>query len=347
MRRPVRKDLQVNDHRPRLLTANTPDTGNAEPQICPNDRRSSARSDSPWASDSFLPKRRLAPWGILPPNGAGMTGQSRTATSSSHLTVLATFIKNRHLILELVRRDIRSRYVGSIVGSAWSILNPLLQLAVYTIVFGQIMGQRFEANGTTGGFALFLFAALLPWITMQEAVTRSAVCFLQSSNLIRRVRLPLQILPLSLVISAVVHQLLGSLILVAVLLATGRLSVDNLWLLALLFPFQMALMFGLGLTAACCNVFFRDVAQLINFAFMLGFWLTPIVYLKTQAPALYRWILDLNPLTHMMDAYRYAFLNGSIPSSAGLVYWMACCLAALWAGGLLLAATRRQILDMV
>lgn len=261
--------------------------------------------------------------------------------------MLEGFFNNRYLIRELVARDIRNRYVGSLMGVFWSILNPLLQLGLYTLVFAGVMGQRFDESGSTGRYALFLFAALLPWMTLQEAVNRSAFVFLENSNLIKKVSFPLSVLPFSLCLSSLIHQALGTLVFGVVLAVLGELSWSTLpWLLGLL-PLQFLLMYGLGTMVACLNVFFRDVGQVLGVGFTAVFWLTPIVYPPGQAPQSFSWILEANPLTHMVEAYRYALLGQSLPGLAGLAYWAAVSIAFTALGSLMLRRGRGQILDLV
>ncbi len=259
------------------------------------------------------------------------------------LTVLAA---NRYLIRQLVARDVRLRYVGSLVGFFWSILNPLVQLALYTVVFGSILGARFDEDPSIGRFALYIFCALLPWMAVQEAVTRSARTFIENSNLIHKVRFPLQVLPETLVISAFIHQCAGTLIFAAVVLFVQGLPAALL-LLPLLFLFQLAMMNGICLAMACLNVFFRDIAQVLGVAFMFFFWMTPIVYPRSKAPAVFAWVLNLNPLTHMVEAYRYVFLGHPVPSLAGFIYWAVFCLLALGLGRMVFQRTRRTLVDHI
>ena len=101
--------------------------------------------------------------------------------------MLATFLDNKYLLGELISRDIRSRYVGSVIGLFWSILNPLLQLFLYTLIFSVVLEIKFGAEASTARFAEYLFCALLPWMALQEGVTRSSHCFIENSNLIKKV----------------------------------------------------------------------------------------------------------------------------------------------------------------
>ena len=246
--------------------------------------------------------------------------------------MLATLLDNKDLIRELVTRDVRSRYIGSVIGVFWSILNPLCQLGLYTLVFSIVLQIKLGKDGTTGQFAQYLFCALLPWMSLQEAVIRCSRSFIENSNLIKKVRFPLEVLPLSVVLSSFVHQLLGTFIFVLVLIANQSLNADFFALVFILFIFQLLMVYGLSLLSASLNVFFRDISQMLGVLFMLLFWMTPIIYPKGLAPDLFLWVLNLNPLTHMVEAYRFLFLGSPRPSLVGLIYWVVFCIGAYYAG---------------
>ena len=261
--------------------------------------------------------------------------------------MLATLLKNKYLILELVVRDIRSRYIGSILGLFWSILNPLLQLILYTVVFSIVLGIRFGEDHTVGRFAEYLFCALLPWIAFQESTTRSAHGFIEHANLIKKVRFPLATVPFSITCSACFHQILGTIVFGVVLAINHTLRVDHLLWLVPLFIVQAIMMFGIGLIIASLNVFFRDIAQVLGVLFMLFFWTTPIVYAKSRAPQAFQQFLDLNPFTHMVEAYRYTLLGDPTPSPFGLVYWAVFSIVVYFLGAFILARLRNSLVDQL
>ena len=261
--------------------------------------------------------------------------------------MLSSLLRHRHLIRELVSRDIRSRYVGSVAGLFWSILNPALQLALYTLVFSLVLEVRFGPEASTGVFALNLFAALLPWMAIQEGVVRSARTFIENANIIKKQRFPLETLPFSVLFSAVVHQLLGTAVFLVVLAVTQLTDFRFLVLIFPLFAVQILMTYGLAAMAASLNVFFRDVAQLLGVLFMLFFWVTPIVYPLSRAPEPYRFLLSLNPLTHMVEAYRFAFLGAPEPSLWGLLYWVAVSAGFYRLGRAVLHRTRHQLVDLL
>jgi len=256
--------------------------------------------------------------------------------------MFTSLLNNRYLVWQLVSRDLKSRYLGSLIGVFWSILNPLLQLAIYTVVFSTVAAIRFP-----GSFAEYLFCALLPWMAVQEGVTRSSRTFIENSILIKKVRFPLEILPFSLAASAFIHQFLATIVFVAILSVNQSLKPQLLGWVFVLFFFQTLLIYGLSLLVACLNVFFRDIAQVLGVLFMLGFWLTPIVYPRSTAPAKFAWLLGLNPLTHMIEAYHFVFFGNPRPSMPGLLFWLGTCCGAYFVGRFMLARTREELVDLV
>ncbi len=260
---------------------------------------------------------------------------------------ITELFSHRQLIHELISRDIRTRYTGSLLGLFWSVLNPLFQLVLYTLVFSVFLGVKFGNGDHPGRFAENLFCALLPWSAFQESITRSARAFLDNGNLIKKLRFPLATLPFSITSSALIHQLIATVVFFIVLIARGNIHYGTLPLLVPLLLVQAMLMYGFGMIVATVNVFFKDIAQIIGVVFMFLFWLTPIVYPKTIVPATYLPLLDLNPLTHMVEAFRFAVFGEPSLQWWGLAYWAALSGLSVWFGGRLLRRSRRDLLDLV
>jgi lipopolysaccharide transport system permease protein len=241
--------------------------------------------------------------------------------------------RHAFLLKELVKRDFQGRYAGSLLGFLWSFVQPLWLLGLYVFVFGTVMkislvGER------TDHFGIFLFAGLLPWMAIQEGVTRGTTAVTDNSELVKKLSFPSEILVAAVVIAALLHEAIAAGLFVLVLLLMGALDPRGLPLLALAVPLQLALTFGLGLLLAPLHVFFRDTAQL--FGMLLGGWffLTPIVYPLDLVPERYRGAIELNPLTALVDLYRRALLGGKggdVPGLLGLVLVAAVLVVAgLW-----------------
>jgi len=268
-------------------------------------------------------------------------GQTRDQKGSAPLVVTARWL----MLRELVRRDLQSRYAGSLLGLFWSFLQPAWQLVLYSFVFGRVMkvalvGERAQ------GFSLFLFAGLLPWLALSEGATRAATAITDHAHLVRKLRFPSELLVVSAVVTALVHQGIAMAIFVTVLVALKALSWLSLpWLVLALF-FQVTLTLGLGLLLASANVFLRDIPQALGMVFGAWFYLTPIVYPLSYVPERFRPLINANPLTALVQLYRRAFFGGEgVPS--GMPVLALCAIAALLLGWLAFRRLRSSFVDFI
>jgi lipopolysaccharide transport system permease protein len=227
-------------------------------------------------------------------------------------------LRRHHLFLlkELVKRDFQGRYAGSVLGFAWSLAQPLWQLALFTFVFSTVMKVPL-LGARTSHFALFLFGGLLPWTAVHEGVLRASTAITDNASLVKKLRFPSEVLVLAVVLAALLHQAIAAGVFMAALLLMGELSWGGLPLLLLAIPLQAGLMLGLGLVLSAVHVFFRDTAQLLGMILNIWFYLTPIVYPLALVPERFRGWLELNPLTSLVELYRQAFLGGEAVVAPG------------------------------
>jgi lipopolysaccharide transport system permease protein len=217
-------------------------------------------------------------------------------------------------------RDIRSRYVNSALGLSWGFIVPLSLLLLYTFVFSYILKVRLGGSGTSGSFAVYLFCGMLPWLAFAEGVTRSTSVILEHAHLIKRVVFPSEILPAFVVLSALVTEFVGLGILLAGLGLFYYRSVPwTILLLPIVIALQAMLTVGLGWLLATLNVFLRDVGQLLGLGITLAMFLTPIFYPAELVPARFRWMLTLNPLYYLVEAYRALVLEQRFPPIADVL----------------------------
>ncbi len=255
------------------------------------------------------------------------------------------FSQSMFLLRELVARNLRSRYAGSLLGLAWSLLNPLWQLLLFTFVFSLLLRVPLEGEQTQN-FGVFLFCGLLPWIAVHEGLSRSASAVTDNADLVKKMLLPVELLVASLVIGALLHAGVGALAFIVVLAVMGELSVASLPLLMVAAPLQAALTFGLGVGLAGANVYFRDVAQAAGLILNTWFYVTPIIYpVNFIQKETLRQVLELNPLTGLVYLYRAAFLGGGIQVS--LVPLLACAAASVVLGGALFARLKDGLADEI
>jgi lipopolysaccharide transport system permease protein len=221
------------------------------------------------------------------------------------------------LLRELARRDFHGRYAGSLLGFAWSFVQPLWQLLLYSYVFSLVLRIPVSGGGSDR-FWVFLFAGLLPWLAVQEGVLRGATAITDNANLVKKHRLRAEVLVLSIVLAALLHEGIAAALFVLVLGVLGELAPAALPWLLLALSIQLALTCGLALLMAAVHVFVRDTAQILSMVLGAWFYLTPIVYSLALVPDRLRWVADANPLTAVVGLYRTGLYGAEAPSAAAV-----------------------------
>jgi lipopolysaccharide transport system permease protein len=223
-------------------------------------------------------------------------------------------IRYREMFTGLVDREVRARYRGSALGFVWSLLNPLLLMAIYSLVFSVFMRVNVPH------YALFLFTGLLPWAWFSTALSNATAAVVANGNLIKKVYFPLEILPLVNVTTNLVNYLLSLPVLAIFMAASGLPFTRYLVFFPLLVAIQFLLTLGLSLILCTLNAFFRDVEQLLQPMLMAWFYLTPIVYTQESVPAGYRFLIYLNPMAPLIKSYQDIFFSGHAPEFGTLGY---------------------------
>lgn len=236
---------------------------------------------------------------------------------------LKEILKYRQLILTLVSRELKARYRGTVLGFLWSFANPLLLLLVYSFVFGAILPQssgRIEDVELKGiNYSIFLFTGLLPWLWFSTSVLDSANVLFVHGNLIKKIRFPLEALPIMNVLTNMVHFLLGIPILMLFILLFGQGVTLTWWVLLLPVAVFVQFVFTMGLCflISALTVHFRDLRDILSNLLTLWFFATPIIYAfmnpMIQGKKIVVTALLLNPMTHIVEAYHYIFFFGSLP----------------------------------
>lgn len=223
----------------------------------------------------------------------------------------------RGLLATLVGRELKARYRGSVLGYFWSLVNPLLLLAVYTFVFSFVFRPRI---GGTEPYALFLMTGLFPWIWVSGSLLEGTQSLTANAGLIRKAVFPAQVLPLVPVVSNLVHFLLAVPILAGALVVGRMMGFEVGGWSALLLPAIIALELpvigGFAMGFAALSVHFKDIRDIVNNLVLLWFYLTPIIYPLEwiQFPVLHRVVAWLNPFTPFTRSYQDVLFHGSVPS---------------------------------
>ncbi|TDR48767.1 ABC-2 type transport system permease protein/lipopolysaccharide transport system permease protein [Tahibacter aquaticus] len=217
------------------------------------------------------------------------------------------------LALQLARRDLRNRYLGSFSGGAWALLQPLVQLAVYAFVFGYVFRQRLP-GADAPGYVPFLVVAMWPWTAFAEALSRATTAIQDNASLLGKVALPRAALVLAPVLASFAIHGVGfiGLLLVMLVIGTGISPAGLLLMLpalALLFLFAL----GLALLLAALQVFVRDIAPALPQMLMLWMFLSPVFYGRYVMPEGVRSWFDFNPMTGFVEYLRFALLDMPMP----------------------------------
>lgn len=230
----------------------------------------------------------------------------------------------REMIFSLVRRDLNGRYKGSVLGFFWTFLNPLMQLGVYTLVFSVIMRNGID------DFYLYLFVALVPWIFFSTSVSGGAGCIWAQQELVKKIYFPREVLPIAFVTSQFVNMLLSFVVVLAVLVVSGKgISFIAMLYLPVILLVEYILALAMAFITSSLTVYLRDLEYLLGIITMAWQFLTPVMYSIDQVPERLRPIFNLNPMTPIIIAYRDILYYKKAPELITL-------LQAIVLGGILL-----------
>jgi lipopolysaccharide transport system permease protein len=227
--------------------------------------------------------------------------------------------KYRGFILGSVQREFQSKYRNSLLGAAWTILNPLAMIVVYTIIFSNVMGSRMAGNSSAFAYSIHLCAGLLTWGLFAEITSRGQNVFIENANLIKKLSFPRICLPIIVVFNALVNFSIIFGLFTVFLVVTGQFPG---WAFAALAPVllaQIVFAIGLGMVLGVLNVFFRDVGQFFAILLQFWFWFTPIVYVADVLPPAIRQLLMWNPMAAVVVAHQGIILEARMPAWSTLL----------------------------
>lgn len=229
----------------------------------------------------------------------------------------------RHLLTNLVMKDLKLKYQRSILGFAWSLLNPLIMIGVYTMAFTYVMKVQ------TPRFVFFILIGLLSWTFFSGAMSSATEAVTGSGSLLRSVVFPRVVLPFATVLFALAQYLLTVLVFLPLMLVVYQVPVEPRMLLFPVFlVLQVLFIAGLSLALATATAVFRDVKHLVEVGLGMGFWATPIIYEPTMVPEQFRQLMLLGPMTPFIRAYQDIFYYGVVPE---LAIWV---VAGVYAAGM-------------
>lgn len=219
----------------------------------------------------------------------------------------------REMIFSLVKRDLKSKYKGSVLGFFWMILNPLLQLCVYTVVFSVIMKMNIDK------YYLFMFVAFIPWIFFSTCLSGGTSAVFGQQDMVKKIYFPREVLPISFTISQFVNMLLSFLVILIVVFFSGiKISIQAFLCLPVIMIVEFILCLGITYITSALDVYFRDLGYIMNIVSMALVYLTPVFYSETMVPEKYLKLFYLNPMTSIVIGYRDILYYGRMPKLTDL-----------------------------
>lgn len=264
--------------------------------------------------------------------------------------MLIDFIKKlynyRALIWNMALREIRLRYAGTLAGFMWSVINPVMMIFVFWLVFSVLFKSQPVGNVP---FVITFVCGLIPWTTFNESVMASSNSIIGNSHLIKKTIFPSEILPIvSLVASCISHAIMLVILFTLLLAYRMPFSIYNLqviYYMAALSLFSI----GLGWLCSAINVFYRDTSQTLGVIFNMWFWLTPVVWDMNIVPPKYHYLVKLNPFFYIVNGYKSSFFN-NLPLwhdyALGIYFW-GFCLFTLLAGAFVFRRLKPEFAEVL
>jgi len=256
---------------------------------------------------------------------------------------LRGLIPYRDLLTYLVSREIKIRYRQAVLGIAWAVIQPVFAVLIFTVIFGHF--ARFPSDGVP--YAVFAFAATLPWTFFSEAVQRSANSLITDSDLVRKVYFPRLVIPAAMVLAPLVDFMVAFIVFLAVLIWYDVPLTLNILALPLVLLVALGLAFAVGLLLAPINVRYRDVKHTLTFVLQIWMYATPIVYPLSMVPDRWQGFYSLNPMVGVIEGFRWALLGKEAPDVTAMLVSGVVILVTLFVALVLFSKHERSFADVI
>jgi lipopolysaccharide transport system permease protein len=254
--------------------------------------------------------------------------------------------KSRELLFFLTWRDVKIRYKQTVLGAAWAVLQPLLNMIVFTVLFGRLAGMQDRTAGMP--YPLFVFAGLLPWTFFANGITTAGTSLVSSQNLITKVYFPRLIVPFASLAAGLVDLGISFVVLVAMMLCYQVYPGVTILLLPVVLIFNLLATAGIGCLVAGLTVAYRDFRYIVPFLMQLWLFVTPVMYPSSIVPEKWHWLFALNPMFGLVEGFRGCLLNRPEQSPAGALLYAFAGAAVLFCLGLLcFRRIERRLADIV
>jgi len=274
------------------------------------------------------------------------------AQPTSLVALAGNLWRNRHLIVQMTKREVLRLYKGSIIGLAWAFFNPIFMLAVYTVIFSVVFkarwgSDRFDGDENKLQFAVVIFVGMIVLGLVSDALNRAPGLILSNVNYVKKVVFPIEILPVVAMGTAFFHSLISlSVLLAALVFFNGYLNWTVVFIPLILLPL-LILSTGLSWILASLGVFLRDVGQVTGVITRMLLFLSPVFYQVTAVPEKFRPIIMANPLTFIIQQAREVLIWGHLPNWFGLGIYTLVATSVAWVGYVWFQKTRKGFADVL
>jgi len=290
------------------------------------------------------------------PQGAGLEGSSvqEEIFSHGHITEISSRGRTlrsdlremwayRDLMTLLIRRDISIRYKQSAIGIAWAVVQPLMMMLIFSVIFGRF--AKLPSEGIP--YPLFTLAALLPWLYFMRALTGSSESLVSSANLVKKVYFPRLILPISKAVAGLVDFAVAFMLLAILLAWYGVVPGWEILLLPVFVFIAMVTALGAGLWLTALNVKYRDIGLMVPFIVQIWMYISPIAYSATIVPQKWLWLYSLNPLVGVVEGFRWSLLGRPPPDLHAMALSLLIVLILFVGGVAFFRRTERTFADVI
>lgn len=267
----------------------------------------------------------------------------------SFASLMVTPFFHRHLIYQMVKRDISGRYRGSFIGLFWSVINPILMLSVYTLVFSVVFKARWGGMVTESrsDFAVILFVGLIIHSLFAETLSRASFLIISNVNYVKKVIFPLEILSIVSVCGVLFHTIISMLVLsIAFFCFNGYLHWTLIFTPLVIMPLVFVIL-GVSWFLASIGVYVRDVGQTITLLMTIAMFLSPVFYPISSLPEKVRPLILINPITFIIEQARAVLIFGHYPDFYGLACYTIIALLIMWVGYVWFQKTRKGFADVL
>lgn len=230
--------------------------------------------------------------------------------------MIVLMVCHRRLIWEVAKREITDRYTGQVFGIFWTIAHPFILISIYVFVFNFVFKTRIGGTSEMPlDYVTYLLAGLIPWVAIQEVMSKATTIIKSSTILVKQTVFPIEVLPISVVLTSLLNQLILSFFLLLYVLISYKHWFWTYSLLPVLFFIQSLFVLGVSFVLSSIAVYLKDMKDIVQILSVVGIYLMPIVYLPTWVPNIFRPLIYINPFSHLIWCYQDVIYFGRFEHS--------------------------------